>query len=307
MKNFSQTRDALYSLVYLINKIAIQQWKLLLSSLLILILFFPLPILFFSFNENYRMSTGFITSFAMLPSLIVLLIFLPIVYSQINSSSIKKRVSSVGISSWIFTLSISLYFTLIAIVVFYVMIIFTTLIYSGHEFYNHGEYVVGNDPVKYILFRINVQWLTLLLIVPISFYGLSTLGILISLWKVPDNLKGFMTFIILLLLLATSRLILSPLDWTEEQDMVEVVTDRGIAIYNWLRFLNPWGSMVWTIGYSISGDMAATYFDGMEQLITSNGVGYAGEIFFHLKVVPDLIYSILMSFILNFLILFLQK
>lgn len=302
-----EKQNAFVALFYLIWTILKEQWKIIFFLIIITLLFMPLPIILFSLNENFRMSTGLVSVFAAMPSILTLLVVLPMVFSQINTSSIKKRIKSVGISESIFRFSMMMLFTLVAIVLYYFMILVAMIIFSSHEFYDHGEWTMGSDPVSYIIYQIDSIWWMLIFVTPITMFGISTLGILISRWKLNDVIKGVSILFIILFILLTSRLILSPLDlsiYNEDVDGVAVISDSNIRFYNILRFLNPWGNMIFVNGIAMSGKVLTSYFDGYELIINSEGLGYMGDILFSMNYTVDILYSILSSVVIGLLVIF---
>ncbi len=240
--------DAITSITYLIWVIAKQQWRLLIFLMVCSVLLLPAPRLFFSMVEEFKLAGGLIASFAILPSLLILLVFLPVVAKQVSSSSINKRVKASGMRGWVVSISTMVIFTLIALVAYYIMITISVIIFSNTQ-YEHYDAI-------WVIWSADLNWLALITIVPISFYGLSTLGIFLGWIKMNDIPKGIIVFLLILFLLIFSRTLISPLDFydpsvSDADSMLKKLTELD----NKMLYFNPWGAMVFGAEYGMLNDL----------------------------------------------------
>ncbi len=292
--------DSFTAIFYLVWVIAKQQWKLLISLMAITLLMLPAAPLFFSMNEDYKTSAGLIAGFAILPSLLILFVFLPTVNNQISSSSIQKRMNATGVSSRVYNLVMIISFAALALVAYYFMIIISILIYSGHVYeFSHEQYIMWNH---------DLQWLALLTIVPISFIGLSSTGVLIGKLKMPEIAKGVVVFLIIVFLLSMSRTVVSPYDMIDSYwNGSEVVTsnvDKAKKLDRIFLYLNPWGTMVYTIQYGMTGGVIASTYSS--QFTTSGDITSLEYFETAYAVWKTLLYAVIWSGVITSLIIWKQ-
>lgn len=291
--------DSIVAASYLIWIIAKQHWKLLLVLMVTSFVLIPLPKIFYSMNYDFKNSAGLIGSFTILPSLLTLLVFLPIVNAQIKSSSIQKRMKASGVSFRNYTFVMIISFALLALAIFYGMLIISVIIFDGNQYWIDTMYVE--------IWNKEIVWWSLLLITPISFIGLSSLGILLSRWNAPDIGKGFATFLIILILLALSRTIFSPLDALSESRLDPNSDNYSLARINKLKtldtllfVLNPFGAMVFSAEYGMLGGILATIPSTQYPLASGDFlipnehfVNYLESYERYISIAPTIIYSCL--------------
>ncbi len=281
--------DSFTAIFYLVWQIAKQQWKLLLSLMIISLFMLPAAPLFFSMNTDYKTSAGLIAGFAILPSLLILFVFLPLVNNQISSSSIEKRMKATGVSQSIYSLVMIVAFSALALIVYYFMIIISILIYGGH--------VYDFSSMNYIIWNADLQWWALLTIVPISFIGLSSTGVLLGRWKIPEIAKGVVVFLIIIFLLSMSRTVVSPYDMIDKNiegsEIVYKNVDKAKNLDRIFLYLNPWGSMVYSIQYGMTGSViASSYFS---QVISYEEVHNLESFITTYDIWKTLVYSVIWS------------
>ncbi len=246
--------DSVISISYLVWIIAKQQWRLVLGLTICTLLIYPAPALFFSMAEEFRLSYGLIADFAFMPSLLILLVFLPVVNTQIGSSSIQKRLNASGVSSRIYTMVLIVSFAILATLLFYFMIVVAAMLFAGKVTTVYDE--------SYIIWNPDIQWFSLLTLTPIAMVGLASTGVLISRWKAPDIAKGVATFLIVIALLSLSRTILTPYDSINMgEDSYNSDLKKAKHLDNMLLYLNPWGSMVFSAQYGMIGNILGSSFD----------------------------------------------
>ncbi len=337
MNNINKSKDAITSLMYLILIILKQKWKLVITLLLLSILLIPAPQLFGLMLEDFKLASGLVAGFAIFPSLLILLVLLPIIWNEISTSSIEKRMNSSGIGKFYYSFVVMIIFTLLALVIYYFMLIITSIIFVGKEFKFDGYYGAVEEwtQTKWMFFNFDIKWFTLLVLTPISMFGLSAAGVLISKIKIEPSFKLILVFLGIIYLLVFSRTLLSPLDFISRNDFD---TSNNAYINNGhvqkLRFLDslllltsPLGSMVYTIQYGMLGDMltsnpatreAAEIWTWYHQMLPDNdGVLVEYTIYVKsidmdklvpiLNPIPTFIYSILWTTILTFIALFLPS
>ncbi len=286
--------DVFNASTYLIWVILKQQWKLLILVLVSSLLIFPAPMLFFSMMEDFRLAMGLIADFAILPSLLLLLVIFPLICSQISSSIIQNRLKTMGMTEWIYNLTFVILFALVATVLFYFMALLSYAFFSNYEFYHYGK--------LWMLWNGEIVWLALIFIVPISMIGISSVGFLISKWKVHDIIKGVVIFLFIIWLLSMSRVVLSPLDsvWFYEDGTLATGEEAAFKsmkrLDNALLYLNPIGTMVYSIQYSIIGGLISTTSDFQKQGVTPDGVIYLESYIKYTKIWVTVVYSMIWSF-----------
>lgn len=277
--NWESFNDSFISITYLIWVIAKQQWKLLIALFVSSLLLIPAPRLFFGMMEDYKLASGLIAAFAIMPSLLTLLVFMPIVYGQITSSTLRKRMKSTGFSEWILNISLMLIFTSLALVLFYFQVIISLLIWNGKAILHYEQY--------WTMWDARVSWLALVTIVPISMFGLSSFGVLLAKWKLNNVIKGIAMFLIVIALLVFSRTLLSPIDYYDSRDEGATQSLRSFKNKELIFMLiNPFGTMVYSVQYGIMGDIltSASESRGMHEIgigTIDSPFGIAGDIKFY--------------------------
>lgn len=253
--------DSIKALSYLIWTIAKQYWKLLIVLIVFSMVLLPMPLVFFSMNQDYKNSAGLVGAFVIMPSLLILLIMLPIVYGQISSTSIQKRLLSTGVSQRILTALLMVIFSIIALFSFYFMYSLAIIILDDNS------YVTG-DSKNIVYWSADTVWWSLLLFTPIALFGLSSLGIILSRWRVHDIAKGLSTFFIILGLLILSRTVISPIDIVSESHFDPTSEYYNPSLVNKMKFwdsfflyANPFGAMIYTAQYGAIGGVITSIPD----------------------------------------------
>lgn len=247
--------EALFYLVWIIIK---EQWKILIGILIFILILFPFPKII-ALNGGYENGpNGIIGLIYTIPVLTITLICLPMVHNQISSSSIKKRLKASGVSTKIYSLVMILTFTLVSMALFYLSLSLTYFIFNNSTVsLDEGEFT----SVKEIWFENKANWLAILLLAPISIFGLSSIGILIGRIKISEIIKGVLLFLIIIISILMSRTIFNPLN----SDMVQIYDDapplsfEGVPIVQKgfgvllakIFIINPIGSMIFTMQHSM--------------------------------------------------------
>lgn len=282
--------DALFHLVWILLK---RSWMILLGILIVSIFFLTLPVIVITNNDwdcalNYgSMGLGFV-----FPVLSINLILLPIINEKIYSSSIKKRLKASGVPMKIYSIVIMIVFTLVSLIIFYTLMIIVLYSYQG------DNYRIGWDdniskPIYGQWYYPELNWLSILLLAPISIMGLSATGLLISRMRFNELIKGIGILIFIVVIIFMSRTVFNPYN----SDMLpypvgsNVLIDsdmKKIETVNTILFLNPWSTLIWT--------MESTILTPQFTSIADHGwADYGIEIFNNIKPWYSYVYSFIFS------------
>lgn len=254
------TRNAFDALFYLIWTIVKEQWKTLLALIIFIGIIIPLPKIIASEGGYQSTTIGIMGLFYTLPILLITLVYLPMVHNQIYSSSIKKRLNASGVSSKLYAITMILTFTIVALSAYYLLSIIAFLIWNNSTFI----YDTGSETFELpVWFMQKTNWLSMIILAPISIFGLSATGLFIGRLKIAEIVKGVAVFFFIALLILMSRTIFNPLfadmtannEWSYDGDeLLNSEVKKQAMLMSNIFILNPWGSMLFTLQDSLNSE-----------------------------------------------------
>ncbi len=283
-------KNSIISTCYLLFLIIKDQWLSIITLVILSLSFYLIPILLFQASEAYKIGMGLVADFALLPSILIALVLLPIYNQQVSTSFISRRLKIVNFDERVYNAIVLIFFALIALLMFYVMMFVSFILYDR-------VFELSTESNKqYIFYYAEPVFSLLIFLAPLLMIGLTSIGFLISKIRINEIIKGIIIFFIIIWLLTMSRGVISFYDYLDigEDGIYENidVLKKADTIH---MLLNPMGSIIFTLQYSFVGDLLTTSLELELEGVADNGVFFLDDYVQIFKPLPTILYSIVSS------------
>ncbi len=249
-----ENKNAFMAIFYLIYIILVEKWLTLLIIVLVTLFLWTPFAIWWTRNDGGNVGYYVMSLIVLLPIISTSLILLPIIHQQIFSSSIKMRMEATGVSAKLYAISIITLFSLLLIAIFYFLLILFVIFFSE-------VYAINSQNDSLVLqFKASYSFINLLFLPAICIVGFVSVGVLISMIKINEILKGILIlFLIFFTIVLNQGTINNIYDLNyalaeahpQDLDGLMFVINSNVRKF-YLLSLNPLGTMTYTFQTTIN-------------------------------------------------------